>query len=775
MLPVVPSTMSTMLAQQPNNITMYPFPRNIAADLDTDPATGQVDPNMKVSKEIFQWMLQNYIWPQMWERQPYEKQWDELLDMARATWEFDKLDLDPKSRAAKSEKLKRAQGQAKKLDEKVRVSDTIVFDAVDRLTNINHFVSFKEQLPVQYQVPPDVVLTNENKVYSPTQDLVKSANAFLRWNSEQEDVFRNHLIAARHHYTYGCSFACSEFEQKIEPIMRRQPNGTFQEVPELIRCATTFEPISIRKLWLNYRLNVYKMDYQPCPFFFEEMPRFATLANPYDAIQNYTGFVNLDKLQKGQYLFSSQETDSHAKALKQFNPDISLTQISKPEYNVELLWTFYPMLPLRVEADGTYTFDADGSKGVPMKRYIMQTFGTNITTGTQTIVRLQTNYYPHGCLPLYGSSHIPDLDSGAYSPAIGTILKNHYIQISTALTQFLENKDWINDPPTEFIIGSPALGKEVNKKGVQYEVNSPSDVKRREPHDGTQTTMEFVKVQRDQAQVSSKAVDALMGKAMGARTSATEASNIFQTSMSGVTVDINIFNHDIMGGYAQRVWEYTGLWVDPDILRAITGQFGYVIKPEDLVLRLGLKWDAGSTYVESIVRQGNLRYLLESAKFSPVINQAPLWRMLLEEWKFADIDKVINDSGFDEEVKRSTEQAIMTYMGRPVMINPDQLHQISIQVKTSFLEDRNSYWNTNPEYAINQRLLVEQIQLHQTYLQIQMAQQQADMMAQNEAAGLQSLQSEKNARDHKDAQAAQQAVSPKGNAPTTAGQVAQQG
>lgn len=91
-----------MLAQQPNNITMYPFPRNIAADLDKDPKTGQQDPGMKLSREIFQWMLQNYIWPQMWERQPYEKQWDELLDMARATWEFDKLDLDPKSRAAKS-------------------------------------------------------------------------------------------------------------------------------------------------------------------------------------------------------------------------------------------------------------------------------------------------------------------------------------------------------------------------------------------------------------------------------------------------------------------------------------------------------------------------------------------------------------------------------------------------------------------------------------------------------------------------------------------------
>ena len=45
----------------------------------------------------------------------------------------------------------------------------------------------------------------------------------------------------------------------------------------------------------------------------------------------------------------------------------------------------------------------------------------------------------------------------------------------------------------------------------------------------------------------------------------------------------------------------------------------------------------------------------------------------------------------------------------------------------------------------------------------------------SEAGGLQSLQSEKNARDHKDAQqAAQQAVSPQGNAPTTAGQAVQQ-
>ena len=201
---------------------------------------------------------------------------------------------------------------------------------------------------------------------------------------------------------------------------------------------------------------------------------------------------------------------------------------------------------------------------------------------------------------------MPDLDSGMYSPAIGEILENHYVEICTATNQFLDNKNLINNPPSFTVIGSPAMNQAKNKPGAEMIVNSPTDVGWRQVYDGTNQTVEFIKFLREQGQTSSKAVDAILGKALGSRTSATEATNVFQAAMSGVTTDINIFNYDIMGGYATRVWEYSGLWFNQDLLKAITGQYGASLTPEDLWTRVDLKWDVGSTFIESIVKQQNL-------------------------------------------------------------------------------------------------------------------------------------------------------------------------
>jgi hypothetical protein len=228
---------------------------------------------------------------------------------------------------------------------------------------------------------------------------------------------------------------------------------------------------------------------------------------------------------------------------------------------------------------------------------------------------------------------------------------------------------------------------------------------------------------RDQAKTSSKSDDALMGKALGGRTSATEANNAFQASMSAVTTPINLFNFDIMGGYAVKVWEYTGTWFPPELLKRITGQMGFALTPEDLWTRIGLKWDVGSTYVESIVRQQNIRYMLESSMGDPTINRAPMWRELLEEWRFDTAAEWVNDGGFEREVYVATSQAISTFQGKQVIVNPDQNHQIAMKVKTRFIEDVEGPFMSDPNMRANAPALLQQIQIHQQFLLLQMHQQ----------------------------------------------------
>lgn len=742
--PQAQQTINELIQDSTGQLNTFPFPQNIAGVIP-----------LEMRQRIYRWMLATYIWPQVQERKAYEQQWDKLLSMVRAAWKLKSQiasnDEDTRLARRMNARLNRLDAKdgdsesSPSVNERIEISDTVIFDAVDRLTNLNHFICFKESLPVSYDIPEDVVFPMENEVYSPTSALVKSANGWLKFNARSQDVYRKGWMSARHHYTYGVSFCCSEFVQKISPVPRRLPNKTFQNKLELTEIGITFEPMSIRKLWLNPRLSVYKMEYQPCPFFFEEMPRFATVANVYDQQTNPFGFANTDKLPKAQYLFGSAELESWAKAWQEASGCASSPQsLMSPDFNIELLWTFFPMLPLGIdqtleddpENPNKLVFDDKGTLGIPLSRWIMQTFGNNLGTGAQEIVRLQRNFYPNDDLPLYGSAHMPTLDDGAYSMAIGTVLENHYIQICKAMMQYIENKDWINDPPSLISTSSPAMAHDINKKGAKIPVLTPNDVTSRPPYDATQTTPTVLNLIREQAQTSSKAVDAILGKAMGSRTSATEASNVFQTAMSGVTTDINLFSYDIYGGYATKVWDYTGLWVAPEILQAITGSYGFAIKPEHMAIRLGLKWDTGSSFIESLTRQQNYRYLLESSQpGDPSVNRAYLMKALLREWKMKDVDLIINDGGLEDGILLCTQQAIETYLGKLVIIDPDQDHNLGIKILKSFLQDHKSIWNTNPQYSVNGPKLVQMIQIHMQFLQMQMLQQQLMQRQQGLAQG----------------------------------------
>lgn len=727
-LPIVPQTLDKMISEG-GTISTYPFPSNVA---------GQMDKAMR--QEILGYMLQNYIWPQVMERQQFEHGWDKLYMMSRAAWKYLSVNDSEETRLKRSVLEKKADGTDLEttVSERLEISDTLIFDTIDRLTNLNHFIGFKESFPCRYEMPEDMIFPYENGVYSPMSDLVKSANCWLKYNVNQHDIYRKYWMNSRHHYTYGMSIVESQFVQEIDPnAVRRDPKNpkAFISVPELTAIGVTFEPMSIRKCWFNWRIPIYDMKYQPCPFYFQQTPRFAIVANQYDAQLRPFGFENLKDLPKNTWLFGGQELDSYRKAFEIAHSDISLDGITRPEFQTQMLWTFYPMLPLGVDASDPknpkLVFDADGSKGVPFQRFIVQSFGNNLINGSQELLRVQRNFYPNDALPLYGSAHIPTLDDGIYSQPIGGLLEGHYMQCCKTLLQAIENKDWINDPPALVQSNSPAMTQDLNKKGAKIGVNSINDVKLREVYDATGSTPALYELIRSQAQTTSKAVDAIMGKAMGSRTSATEASNIFQTAMSGVTTDVNMQAFDIAGGYATRLWEYTGRWVDLDILRQITGSFGFALRPEHLTLRLGLKWDVGSSFIDSMTRQQNIKFLLQSTQpGDPSINRAYLFEQLLNEWKFKDVRKIINDGGFEQQIQLATEQAILTYRGELVMPDPAQDHSIAMRVKTAFLADSNSRWNTDPATVINGPQLVRQIQIHQAYLQLQMQQQQALQMQQ---------------------------------------------
>ena len=670
--------------------------------------------------KIYLWMLQRYIYPQIMSRRPYEIIWKILYDAYRMKVKISDLKLlDAEKRLVEGliEKAKKAGTQ------NTTIADTLIFDTVDRLSNLAHFVMWKDTAPVQFAAPHNRQNPLEDTFYSPTADKYKAGNCILDWNIQNQDIYRKSRIASREFYLYGLNYMLSDISYQLEI------DGNGELV--LKDFGTTFEPISLKMVWVNYLLPISKMDQQPCPFFYEYTSDYAVSNNVYDPLLNPFGFANLQDLEKQQGLMHvSMGEDAWKAAIQERLADFGT---SPAEFNesfpkVRSLWTFYPTLPFD-PMTGEFETRADGT-AIPYKRFVWQHYGTDLFSSRIMPLRLQeASYFKH--LPLYGSTHLEDLDSAAYPLSICEALLDYYVQSNICLAQAIENKDLINNPPCWRVIGSPVETKDPNKGGTIMDVLGSNDFGWRTVPDATGTTVNLLEHIRERAQTSSKAVDAILGKAMGGRTTATEASNAFQAAMSGVTTDINIFSSDNMGGYAKRMWDYTTRWFDPDLGKAICGTYGLQITEDDLRLNFSLKTDVGSTFIESIVKQGHLRYALEAGSRSMVLDQAALWKAFAQETKIHEIAKAVIPDGREREISKASEQAISTFLDRQFLIDPTQDHQTAITVKMRYLEDRESAWMKNYGDLPYQgtgvsraQALAQQIQIHQNFqmmLEMQMA------------------------------------------------------
>lgn len=696
-------------------------------------------------QKIYRWMLDRYINPQMNGRRSYERIWDVLYDAYRLRLKLQDLKLHSDDKFLTTMKEK---AEATGVSE-IQITDTLIFDTVDRMANLTHFIAWKDGVPVQFNPPRYMDTPLEDRFYAPTRDKYRAANCILDFCIQGEGVYRKHRLGSKDHFLYGISFISSELKYRLQIKNEGRPDAEvlLQDI------GVSYNPLSIRKVWVDYLLPLADMNMQPCPFWYENAAEFAILQNTYDPVTNPFGFSNLDKLQRRLYDTFAGSQQNWMKALRSRLESMGQSLYQSEETNVSALWTFFPMLPLDPDTGDFETYP-DG-RDVPYKRFVWQHYGQDPITARIVPLRLQdASFYTD--LPIFGTTHLEDLDSGAYGMSICEALLNYTIELSRCREQYILNKDQINNPTTWHVAGSPSYEQDVNKPGAKINVIGPNDFGWRTVPDATQTTVGMLSHLRERAQTTSKVVEAILGKAMGGRTSATEAQNVFQAAMSGVTTDINFFNFDTMGNYAKRVFEYTTRWFDIDLIKKITGNYGMVLALEDMNIGLSLKFDVGSSFIESIVKQGHIRYFLEAGARSPILDQRILFKALAEELKIRELSAAIIPDGVDREVQKATEQAISTFLGKRVIIDPNQNHQIALEVKMRFLEDVDSVWMSEygqqpyelaaPLQITRASFLSQQIAIHQQWIQIQMMQQMQEQIA--------SLQMMESGAKHGDAQQA---------------------
>lgn len=681
----------------------------------------------KKQVDIWQYMLSEFIQPQINARRPYEKLWDLLYAAYRMRLKISDLKLKEDEKHFVDilrERLKQSG------NENLVLTDSLIFDTVDRLSNITHYISWKDGKPVQFGMPEDFNSDLQDMMYSPTEDKFRSQNAVLAWSLGKENAYMKSRLVYRDYYLYGFAYGFSDLYFKLGAT-----NGPNQLILQDI--GISYEPKSVRQVFLDWRIPISEMNDQPCPFWFDLVPAFKLMSNVYDPVMNPMGYVNLDKAytfehagNQTSYFFGGE---SWNKAIQDRLDSMgSNLGVDTGHYcKIKARWTFMPMLPFD-PTNGDFIKRADGTP-VPFKRFILQVWGTDLLSNKIVMIRLQdVDDHYQGTLPIYGASHLADLSSAAYSMSICEALINSAIEITMTMNYALENKNLINNPPTQHLTGSPSLNQDVNKPNAKIEVMGQGDFMWRPVPDATQSTMGIANGIRDKAQATGRVTESILGKALGGRTTALEAGNLFETSMSQITTDINILNCAFHGGFADRTYNAYAKWLDPDLIKLITGSYGWPVDAIDRQLRATFRTDVGNRYITSQLKQQRIQYMLSFAVQSQVLDQTILWQEYTKEVGMPSLQKAIIDGGRDREIARAKNQCYETYLNEPIIIDPGQNHQIAMQVKTRFIEDTKSEWNTRYgqlPYLMTgvPRLyaLAQQIQIHSNYLlqQQQMASQ----------------------------------------------------
>ena len=136
-------------------------------------------------------MFSDYVWPQVTARLPFEEKWNRLQRMYEV-----KTNKGERARQTQKRETTTINTTGEPPPE---LSDTIIFDTVDRLKNLNFFIAWKDR-PVQFNRPRFLSTPLEDQFYNLTSRKVQGANAILDWNNDLQEVRSKHMGLSQHHY-----------------------------------------------------------------------------------------------------------------------------------------------------------------------------------------------------------------------------------------------------------------------------------------------------------------------------------------------------------------------------------------------------------------------------------------------------------------------------------------------------------------------------------------------------------------------------------------------
>lgn len=748
--------------------------------------------NQELCKKVIGYIQTEFFIPYLMQQERMHWSWKRADEMWRVKFNADEID-QPFVRPKPSGAYGKAPGMVDPYDFKTaKVTPSVVHRQMDSILNFQCNISWQDGLPVKAKKPEN---TFEHPLYNPSQQAVDAANILLDKNSKEVNLQAKYRISAGSFVKYGHAWAMVDFakQDEVVPESRVLPNDPMQAsmamqafrqqmgqetaitqdqfgrtvaiwqkvVPKVLR--TEFQPLDVDAVFVDQLIQLDPVERQPCPMVRAHITNFELRGNDYEPTINPFGWLNIEKAldeNGNQYALSQVDEVSLRRRLAQ---KYGLSDmVLKPRNSIKQLWTAWPLLAIDEKTGeldtgmgvpcshcggtGWMSNDASLTSGQkecqecqatgkihpPLKRYVIQMFGTMFGGARATCLRIQRNPTVNDRVPLLFAAHLIEDTAGCIPMSKAEIARNAFMQLSTAHNQFLDSKNKTINRPWLKRIDGPAWDVDCNAPGavIPWE-SSPNEAVRvaGNNYDETVTLMPYMNQEEKEIQDIFGANEAVLGQVAKGRRSSAEMTNVFEVSKVPIITAIDLYNQAMMGGWAKFALANVETFADRDWLRSMTGRTTW----GDIQLFTAV----GDQFVKRTALAQNARYILEATANDPSMMgiRPQLWKTVFDGMGL-DIDMSQIDGGMRKSQMDGLK--IVTQIlgdGQLLPPTPTDPHEMYLAIFNEALKDE--YWQKRtPE---NMPLLMQRIQMQQELLfqqqmqQMQMQMQQQQMQQQQES------------------------------------------
>jgi hypothetical protein len=362
-------------------------------------------------------------------------------------------------------------------------------------------------------------------------------------------------------YKNGTCFVAIPWEKRVDELVYRDKRTGQRLTKPLIRDNLPgFHSVPIDAIWLDE--NIDSIEGQPAVFIKSPVSWSDIVA---DAAKNKVALYKTegdetlrDKFSKYREYVAASEFETPASD-RADNADRDRQDRTAERYKHWVVWVKLP-----IDADGEW--DEDSAE----RLFRVRIMGD---PGSCEIVEIRRNVFPGG-VPLVVAHQTPD-SIGMYPVSLGEKAKTYYDQICTAVNQLIDNRSKnVRRPivydPMRIDISKYDWG---HSNGIPCDGDVRSAFAEMQLADMTATIMPTIQYCELKLREIMNTTDAVMGMALGGRTSASEYVGARAAATTPIFSDLAGIEDDLIGEYMRRFIQYVHVFMT---LEDIVDQVGPV-------------------------------------------------------------------------------------------------------------------------------------------------------------------------------------------------------